>query len=156
MQSPETTGHSKELRLWFYLWTGQAEHPREAGLIQMFSLGSLCANAGSSPGHNTPCLVLITSPSRFLSAGCLPPPPTPHLLSFFPIFPDTHPSLSSPLPSPHLQLAFLSLPDHSKSFLTSGLLFCSLLTPAGTHAVFLFTRMSIQILCLTKQRKTPL
>lgn len=153
MQSPETTGQSKELLPWFYLWTGPAEHPREVGLIQMFLLGSLCANAGSSPRHNMPSLVSITPPSRFLSAGCLLHPPAP---PFFPIFPDACPFLSCPLPSPHLQLAFLSFPDHSKSFLTSELLFSSLLTPAGTYAVFLFTRMSIQIPCLTKQRKTPL
>lgn len=84
------------------------------------------------------------------------PPPPSLSLPFFPIFPDTRPFFSCPLPSPHLQLAFLSFPDHSKSFLTSELLFSSLLTPAGTYAVFLFTRMSIQIPCLTKQRKTPL
>lgn len=61
---------------------------------------------------------------------------------------------SSPL-SPPLTVP-PRVPDLSKSFLTSELLFCSLSAPAGTRAAFLFTRMSVRALRVIKHGKVPL
>lgn len=88
-----------------------------------------------TPQNTAFCLFGLNHFASSFSLAWLPSPLFPSLsFFFFSIFPDICPLLSSPLPSPHLKLSFLSFPDHSKSFLMSELLFCSLLTPAGSYA----------------------
>ena len=130
MQSPETAG------LTLVLPTNQAGLNLKSRLdLSGCTCWALAAEPlGPLTPHNTAfCLFGLNHFALSFSLTCLSSP----LFTFsFSIFPYICPPLSSPLLSPHLRLPFLSFPDHSKSFLTSEILFCSLLTPAGTYAAF--------------------
>lgn len=132
----------------------QAEPPRGVGPTRRY-LGSLCPNAGSCHPHNNSLLPIYSwSLCNFILCrlAALPHLPFPfffHLSRHLPV-----PLICHSLSPFQIVLSFIS--RHSKSFLMSELLFCSLLIPAGTDAAFLFTRISIQMLRLAKHGKMPL
>ena len=140
---------------WFYLrirlgWTSRVGWTCLAVLVGLSQLNRWVL----SPPTTQPFayLVLITLHSHFPSPVC-PPPSSLSLFPSFPTFaPLSHLPFSLPIsdcPSFHFlitlnpfwRLRFCSAPS-------SPLL--------GPTLPFLFTRMSIQILCLTKHRKMPL